>query len=135
MKKIGFVLIALVFLPLNAQAETMLNPAESFQIARSVKMGRKTSISSPFHNKDIMKNGGGTNNGNSNNGDKKTPFEQVQIRCPAGQYYNEDEKACKGVCYKVECYWGSGESDDFDTPRYLYVPQADGDSCKCVRSN
>ena len=110
MKKIGIVLIALFFSPLSVQAETVFDRAESFQIAKAVKMGRKTSTSSPFHNNEISRgNGSGT------------PYTPPQISCSDGQYYSADQGKCVSICTGVTCR----HSD-------VHRPEAQGNKCCCV---
>ena len=118
MKKLSLVLIALFFSPLSVQAETVFDHAESFQIAKAVKMGRQTSTSSPFHNNDILRD---DDDDNGSKGSSITPFQKQQIRCPTGQYYDKDDRECLDVCKKVYCYWKE------------YKTVASGDTCYCTR--
>ena len=124
MKKISLVLIALFFQPFAVQAETPLDQTESFQIARAVKMGRKTSTSSPFHNNDIMKgNGGGEAKPQIKcpSGQHYSPSAGGCIVCSTGQYYSPSADACVGICTGVTCGWSD-----------VYEPKPNGNKCCCV---
>ena len=100
------ILAMLVFAPYTADATPVFNDAQSFQLAKAVKLGREKGTSGMVKKKTTKKA-------------KSRDEKQQYMGCAKDYFWNEDESKCQMICDGTTCK-GSYEKHPIGDRCYCY---------------